>query len=132
MHPEVKSAVLTQAHKLTLVGGIAAVLSALWWLVPAPPPVPPPMGRLEQAYREEIIGLSGESASSKCQYWPKHLYLSCGAMYINATELLSRGWRLEPMSGEGRWYARQQWRMKLKCAPLATQSCEVEIRQAKD
>jgi hypothetical protein len=127
MQTEVKTNLLSNAFKLYLVGGVAIVLAILWWLVPGSPAAPTAMGRLEQTYREEISVLFGETAATGCHYWPKHLYISCGTVDVNASLLHDRGWKSGTSSGDVKWYVRDQWKLKLRCAPLSARSCAVEI-----
>ena len=127
MQTEVKTNLLSNAFKLYVVGGVAIVLAILWWLVPGSPATPVPMGRLEQAYREEISLLFGETTATGCQYWSKHLYITCGTVDVNASLLHDRGWKPGTSSGEVKWYVRDQWKLKIRCSPLSIRSCAAEI-----
>lgn len=127
MQPSTKFKLQAEAFKFHLVGGVAAVLALLWWLFPGPPANPLPMGRLEQAYREEITALFGEQAASECQYWAKHIYITCGTVAVSTPQLLDRGWQLESFSEKESSYLRAQWRLKLRCSTLSKESCAPEL-----
>ena len=127
MPPSPKSKFEAEAFKLYLVGGIALVLAALWWLRPGQPAEPLPMGRLEQAYREEITALFGQQAANACQYWAKHLYITCGTVNVSQPKLRERGWQVESSTEQSASYLRAQWRLKLRCAASSKESCAAEI-----
>ncbi len=127
MQPTTKFKLQAEAFKIYLAGGIAGVLALLWWLSPGPPAKPSAMGRLEQAYREEIAALFGQQAASGCQYWAKHLYITCGAVAVDQAQLRERGWQMESSSEKGASYLRAQWRLKLSCASISKESCAPEI-----
>jgi len=127
MQPRSKSNLQREAFNLYLLGGVAVVLAALWWLAPAPPSKPPQMGRLEQAFREEVTSLFGTQAAAACKYWPKHLYMTCGNVTVNPLQLRERGWQLESSSENRISYLREQWLLKLHCAPLSKESCTPEL-----
>ncbi len=127
MQPSIKFKLQGEAFKIYLGGGIAAVLALLWWLFPGPPVNPLPMGRLEQAYREEITALFGQQAASGCQYWAKHMYITCGTVTVNTPQLLERGWQLESSSKNESSYLRAQWRLKLRCSSPSKESCAPEV-----
>jgi hypothetical protein len=127
MQPHSKSKLQGEAFKLYLLGGVAVVLAALWWLVPPPPSQPPRMGRLEHAFREELTSLFSAQAAAACQYWPKHLYMTCGNVTVSSVQLRERGWRPESSSENRHSYLREQWRLKLHCASLSKESCTPEL-----
>jgi hypothetical protein len=127
MQTEVKTNLLSNAFKLYLVGGVVVILAILWWLVPRSPATPAAMGRLEQAYREEISLLFGETTATGCRYWSKHLYITCGTVDVNASLLHDRGWKPGTTLGEVKWYVRDQWKLKLRCSPLSNRSCAAEL-----
>jgi hypothetical protein len=127
MQPTTKSMLQIEAFKFYIVGGLAIVLAALWWLSPAPAAKPLPVGQLEQAYREEITSLFGQQAATECQYWAKHLYMTCGTVDVSPTQLRERGWQVETTAGNGSSYLREQWRLKLACAGPGSESCKPEL-----
>ena len=127
MQPEPKSTLQAEGFKIYVVGGIAVVLAALWWLAPGEEIKPLPMGRQEQAYREEVTAIFGSDAAAACEYWSKHLYITCGTVEVDESLLTKRGWASSPPSGGFQWYTKDRWRMKLRCAPLSPQSCTLEI-----
>jgi len=127
MHPPAKFRLQIEAFKVYLAGGIAAVLALLWWLSPTPTAEPLPMGRLEHAYREEVAALFGQRTASGCQYWAKHLYITCGTVNVSPPQLRERGWQVESSSETEASYLRGQWRLKLRCTSVRKESCTSEI-----
>ena len=127
MQPSTKFKLQAEAFRIFLGGGIASVLALLWWLSPGPPAAPLPMGRLEQAYREEVTALFGQQTAGACQYWAKHMYITCGTATVNPQQLLERGWQVESSSEKESSYLRAQWRLKLRCSTLSKESCAPEV-----
>jgi hypothetical protein len=77
-----------------LIGGISAILLALWWLFPEyRSKSEPVVGRLEVRYRAEVDALLRESAiasdASGCTYYPKLLVLACDVSPTTASRLRS-------------------------------------------
>jgi hypothetical protein len=124
---QTKATLQTEGFKIYVVGGVALVLAVLWWLAPGDELKPMPMGRQEQAYREEVDSLFGAEAASACEYWSKHLYITCGTVQVNESLLTKRGWQPSSQSGGFRWYTKERWRMKLQCAQQSPEACTLEI-----
>lgn len=82
---------------------VAPLAGAIWWF--APDNLKPlPMGQTEarlRAHVAELYGVVGtREAATSCQYWAKHLYLTCEPSRELAAalhkQLLSSGWRADP------------------------------------
>jgi hypothetical protein len=131
MEQETKADLQAGALKLYVIGGIALVLATLWWLAPGEELKPMPMGRLEQAYREEVTALFGATTAAACEYWGKLMYIKCGTVQVDESLLAKHGWQAGSSSGGIRWYSKERWRLKLQCAPLSPRSCALEIWPAK-
>jgi hypothetical protein len=125
MPQDIRTIVLIEAHKLYLVGGIALVLLVLWLLAPPLPSAEPAVGRLEQAYREELASLFGSSVERQCKYWPKHLYIACESVPLDMSVVAKRGWL--PEGSDGPRFMRDQWRLKFICSPQPLALCRAEI-----
>ena len=121
-----------------LVGGVALVLAALWWLFPeALQKRDPIVGRLEARYRAEggkLLSSAGVAPdASRCSYYTKALALACQVSPTAKAGLRSAlqqaGWVVATDKPNQLVFIRERDTASLNCeSPTRTGLCEFTLR----
>jgi hypothetical protein len=118
---------------------IAPVIGVLWWFSSADERIQP-MGRTEERFRADatlvLRGVSAPEPARSCEYWPKHLNLTCTISAVSVVQvhdqLLHAGWQLrnteEPAKLVKRSYQRTTDNVTLICRnDAADSSCKLSF-----
>jgi hypothetical protein len=116
---------------------IAPLVGVVWWFTPSDPP-PQSIGRTEERLRSQAAdlyaGVATREAVASCQYWAKHLYLTCELPRELAPslhqQLLSAGWTAEAGSfaaSAKNAYRKERDSSTLQCKDASGSRCTLSL-----